>query len=500
MSRLAAARTRTSAAARRVNYAGIARVVVAGAAACALVHVAGARPLSLDLVAASGETEAPLVGSALATRVAQTCSGPELTGIPGVPDVRVAGSVTAGAGPQDLLPAEPPAGGALVVRGGGTKLVDLDERPGTGTAALPATGPVSLTGEGAFAPAVAGTQEWLTNRKDLRGLVSVPCGTAASDLWLLGGGAGPGRQERLVLTNPGANPVTADVTIHGDAGPLGDPKVQTVPPGGRVSLLLDADAGAEKHPAVHVRADGGGLNATLTDTWIDGSTPLGADTTTPAAAPATVHVVPAAVFGPGSTTLRVAVPGDQGAVVKVTVLAQDGLVPLTGDSVLSVGAGSVAELPLKGVPAGTDAVVLRSDVPVVASVLSRVGDGKAAGDFVWSVAGTGVQRVGGVAFADVRSVTRSLHLVSTGGNATAEVVSVVKGTPRSQTVELKSERLATVALQGATSVWVRVQPGSGELRGAVVSSWGAGPAQMLSSVPLLESAVTSSVSRAFPIP
>jgi Family of unknown function (DUF5719) len=500
MTRLEAARTRTSAAARRVNYAGVARVVVAGAAAFALVHVAGARPVSLDLVAATGEAETPLVGSALATRVAQSCSGTELTGIPGVPDVKVPGSVTAAAGPTDLLPAEPSPGGSLVIRAGGTTLIDLDERPGTGTARLPVTGPVGLSGEGALAPAVAATQEWLSNRKDLRGLVTVPCGAAAADLWLLGGGAGPGRQERLVLTNPGANPVTADVTIHGDSGPLGDAKVQTVPPGGRVALLLDADAGTEVHPAVHVRADGGGLNATLTDTWVDGSTPLGADTSTPTAAPATVHVVPAAVFGAGATSLRVAVPGEQAAVVKVTVLAPDGLVPLSGDSVLSVGAGSVGELALEGVPPGADAVVLRSDVPVVASVLSRVGDGKAPGDFVWSVAGTGLRKVGGAAFADVRSVTRSLHLVSTGGNASAEVISVVKGIPRRQNVDLKSERLATVPLQGATSVWVRVKPGSGELRGSVVSSWGKGPTQMLSSMPLLESAVTSSVSRAFPVP
>ena len=500
MSRLTTARARTAAVARRVNYAGIARVVVAGAAAYGLVHVAVAQPVSVDLVAASGDTQAPVVGSALATRVAQTCSGTELTGIPGVPDITVPASVTAAAGPADLLPAAPPAGGALTVTADGTTLLDVDQRPGSDTARLPAKGPVRLTGEGAFAPAVTGTQEWLARGADLRGLVSVPCATAASDLWLLGGGAGPGRQERLVLTNPGANPVTADVTIHGDAGPLGDPKVQTVPPGGWVSLLLDADAGDEKHPAVNVRADGGGLNATLTDTWVDGSTALGADTSTPAAAPATVHVIPAAVFGTGATSLRVAVPGEQGAVVKVTVLAEDGLVPLTGDSVLSVGAGAVGELALTGVPAGTDAVVVRSDVPVVASTLTRVGDGSAPGDIVWSVAGTGLQRVGGVAFADVGSVTRTLHLVSTGGNASAEVISIVDGTPRSQTVALQSERLAAVPLKGATAVWVRMQPSSGELRGAVISSWGSGASRMLSSIPLLESAVTSPVSRAFPVP
>ena len=498
--RLAAAGTGAAGAVRRANLAGVARVVVAGGAAAALVHAAAVQPLELDLVAATGEPETPVVDTALPTRVTQICSGSELTGILGVPDVAIPATVAAAAAPTDLLPVEPAPGGALSATSGATRLLEIDARGGSASAALPATGPVRLTGEGALAPAVAGTQEWLRTAPDLRGLVSAPCATGASDLWLLAGGAGPGRQERLVLTNPGANPVTADVTVHGDVGALGDPVVETVAPGGRVSLLLDARFGEEQHPAVHVRADGGGLHATLTDTWVAGSTPLGAETTTATAPPATVHVVPAAVFAAGPTSLRVAVPGEQGAVVKVTVLAQDGLVPLTGESVLSVGAGAVGELPLTGVPAGTDAVVIRSDVPVVASVFSRVGPSTAASEIAWSVAGTGLRRVGGAAFAATPSVARTLHLVSTGGSSTARVVSVIDGTPRTQTVQLESDGLAAVPLEGATSVWVRSEGGSGELRGAVISSSGADAARMLSSMPLVETPVTSAVSRAFPVP
>ena len=194
-------------------------------------------------------------------------------------------------------------------------------------------------------------------------------------------------------------------------------------------------------------------------------------------------------------------PGEQGAVVKVTVLAPDGLVPLTGESVLSVGAGAVGELPLAGVPAGTDAVVIRSDVPVVASVFSRVGPGTVPGEIEWSVAGTALLRVGGAAFPPTPSVTRTLHLVSTGGSSTAEVVSVIDGTPRSQTVQLPADGLAAVPLEGATSVWVRRQGGGGgELRGAVISSSGVDAARMVSSMPLVETPVTSAVSRAFPVP
>ena len=509
MSRLTGAGAGIRRTARRINVAGVARVVLVAGAGVGLVYVATNRPVSVDLVAATGEQQAPLVGTSLATRVAQTCPGPELAGIPGIPDVPVTSSLTASAGPAELLPVPARGSGRLVATSGTTTLLSLDERPGSAVtlvrnstaATASGVGPILLTGEGSMAPAVAGTQEWRVDTKDLRGLVTTPCGAGGSDLWLLAGGAGPGRQERLILTNPGANPVTTDVTVHGAAGQLGDPVVETVPPGGRVSVLLDARYGEEELPAVHVRSDGGGVQATLTDTWVNGSTALGAETTVAAASPATVQVVPGVVVDPtGSTSVRVAAPGDQDAVVRVSVLNRDGLVPWTGESVLSVAAGAVGELPLTGLAEGTYAIAVRSDVPVVASAFVRIGDGRIPGEISWSPAATGVEDVGGAAFSPIASVGRTLHLVSTGGNSTAEVTTVIKGAPVTRQLDLLADRVATVPLDDATSVWVRRVTGSGELRGTVVSSSGTGAARMLSSMPLEESAVTSEVSRAFPLP
>ncbi|HYN65532.1 MAG TPA: DUF5719 family protein [Ornithinibacter sp.] len=510
MSRLGSTGAGLKQAVRRVNVAGVARVALVVGAGVGLVHVATAQPVTVDLVAAAGEEQAPLVGTSLATRVAQTCPGPELSGIPGIPDVPVPVAVSAAAGPADLMPVPARGAGELTATSGSTTLLTLESRPEGATVAMPrapglpgaaGSDPVLLTGSGAMAPAVAGSQEWRVDTKDLRGLVTTPCGAGGSDLWLLAGGAGPGRQERLVITNPGANPVSTEVSVHGTAGRLGEPVVETVAPGGRVSLLLDARHGAERTPAVHVRSDGGGVQATLTDTWVDGSTALGAETTVPAAAPGTVAVVPGVVVDAlGTTSVRVAVPDDQDAVVKVTVLDREGLVPLTGESVLSVAAGAVGELPLAGLPAGTYAVALRSDVPVVASAFTSIGNGTAPGDVTWSPAATGVSTLGGAAFSNEATITRTAHLVSTGGNSTAEVVSVIDGEPRTREVELLADRVATVPLDGATSVWVRRITGSGELRGSIVSSSGTGAARLLSSMPLQESAVTSEVSRAFPLP
>ena len=218
MSRLDATGAALKRTLRRINVAGVARVVLVVGAGVGLVHYATDRPIGIDLVAATGEQQAPLVGTSLATRVAQTCPGPELNGIPGIDDVPVPASLTAAAGPAELLP--------VAARGSGRARRPPPARPpcsrSTPARAAPpgrsrvprgatvsaGSDPVLLTGTGAMAPAVAASQEWWANSKDLRGLVTVPCGAGGSDLWLLAGGSGPGRQERLILTNPGANPVS----------------------------------------------------------------------------------------------------------------------------------------------------------------------------------------------------------------------------------------------------------------------------------------------------
>ena len=492
---------RSGAALRSVNWAGVARVALVGAAAAAVVQVAATRSVGLDLAAAVGVgDDTPVTSTALTTRVAQACPGAELSGIDGVPDQEVPATVTAVAGPSELLPAAAPSGGSLVASADGRELLSLDARPSRATTPIPQDGPVLVSADAGLAPAVAAAQEWRLDAKELRGLATAPCGPGSTDQWLLAGGAGPGRQERLVLSNPGANPVTASVAVHGAAGPLGEATVRTVAPGGRVSLLLDARHGAEERPAVHVTTDGAGVQATLTDTWVDGSTALGAETTGAAAPASTTQVLPGVVLGTGPSTLRVVAPGEQGAVVRVDVLARDGFAEPTGDTVVSVEPGAVAELPLTDLAEGVYGVVLRSDVPVVGAVLSRVGDGAVPGDFAWAPSTEALTGTGGAALPATSEVGRTLQLVSTGGSSTAELTTVADGVASTRVVSLLSERTATVSLDRATSVWVRKTSGSGQLRGSVLASWGTAANRMLSSAPLRDSAVSSAVSRAFPLP
>ena len=141
---------------RRVNVAGVARLVLVAGAGVALVYVATDRPVGIDLVAATGESPAPLVGTSLATRVALTCPGPELAGIPGTPDVTVPSSITVAAGPAELLPVPASGSGRLTARSGPSTLLSLDDRPGSASAVLPGkaatasgdVGPTLLDGDG----------------------------------------------------------------------------------------------------------------------------------------------------------------------------------------------------------------------------------------------------------------------------------------------------------------------------------------------------------------
>ncbi len=480
---------------------GATRVVLAAGAAAGLVWLGTTHPVGLDLVAASGGEQAPVSDTSLTTAVDAMCPGDELTGIRGVPGADTDGTVLAVTGPTGLLPQEVEGDGEvrLTDRKGRELAVLPTERPATAAASLPGKGPVTLTATGSLAPAVAGTQEWLADTDEVRGLATAPCLAAGSDLWLLAGGAGAGRLERLVLLNPGGNPVTADVTVHGAAGPIGESHTESVPSGGRTTLLVDAWAPDEAAPAVHVVADGGGLQATLTETWLDGSTPRGAETTVATAGASTVQVVPGTLLGRGAT-LRLAVPGDEQAVARVSILGEDGLVPTTADTVLAVAGGATAELDLPAVAEGTYTVVVGSDVPVVAAVGTDVGDGEDPGDVAWAASVAPVREVAGAALPSTDEVTRTLHLVVTGGSATAEVVTVQDGQVATDQVRLSPDHTADVPLDGAESVWVRRVVGPGEVRGAVVSSSGEGTDRLVSVLPLQRSVVTSPVSRAFPLP
>ena len=484
----------------RARWVGPGRLVLTSAVAAGLVALATTSP-----VTGAAKPRGPVAEPTLApvTSADLSCPGPELSGVPGVEDVQVPALIGAAAAPTPFLaPTRLSGNGSLSIRTGGTGSKALTER-GTTTTVPTTPGRASdVRATGSMAPGIAATQEWTLARPEVRGLVTVPCAEPGSDLWLLAGGGAPGRQERLVLSNPGANEVTVDVTALGRRGVVPSPTgAIVVPAGGRAALLVDAITGAEESPAVRVRVNGGTVRAVMSDIWLDGSVPAGAETTVPTAAPSRRQVIPAALVGT-TGSIRIAVPDRQQAVVSARVVGADGPTPLRG-GVVRVGARSTAELALTGLKPGTYAVELTSDVPIVASLWSTQRTADGPGDFMWAPSTAASSGLLGAAYpASQDRTTRVLGVVATGGPAKVSVTWRAAGAKdwTTRELDLAQDRATSLDLGSVESVWVRRTSGTGEVRSAVASSGGLPGPLHVSGAPLVESTVTSAVSRAHPVP
>ena len=239
--------------------------------------------------------------------------------------------------------------------------------------------------DGRVANAV-GAVTTLTKSGDLRGLTAAPCTQPSAMSWIVGGSIAAGSSAELRLVNPGVTPATAKVTLYGSIGRLSLPSNGeiTVPAGGSSSLALETKGSQDPRIAVSVEADGGSVVSTLVTESLDGETPAGTDVITPGAAPATDLVIPGveiiepaaqgevpdAKTGADSSdtpAVRVVNPGQAPATVSVTMLGKDGARPLSGAQSVTIDAGSVFDIQLAGVPAGTYGVQVTSSAPVGAA-------------------------------------------------------------------------------------------------------------------------------------
>ncbi len=445
---------------RRSIHSGV-RVVAFGAAAAALVVGAPALTWSADL-SPNHRARIPLTRTPV-TAASLVCPGPELVGLAGSPDVRPIGSVIAAAPP---LGPNPTTGAAVGI--GKDSLPAL--KAGTVLRTdLAGSAQIGATGTEAAAPGLVAAQSWVADTDSFRGLVSVACGRPASDVWLVGGGAEPGRQERVVLANPGANEVVVDLEVHGARGLVDSQTGRgvVVPGRGRTEFLLDAIAPGEARPVVHVRATGGAVTAVLNDTWLDGTTRAGSASSGPVAPAARSQVVPMVRVpkpGEGTALLRVAAPGDQSAVVQVRALTAAGPRPLPG-GVVNVAAGATADLDLKAFAGQDVAVEATADVPVIAAARTLVRKAGATGDQAWVTAAEAVTGLSGVTLPDREDLQSLIGLVSSGGAATVDVVIVRDdGSSRTSRVALRADSFGRYSLSGVQAVWVRAVTGPGVVR------------------------------------
>ena len=295
-----------------------------------------------------------------------------------------------------------------------------------------------------------------------------------------------------------------------------------MPAGGSSSLTLETKGSQDPRIAVSIEADGGSVVPALVTESLDGETPAGTDVLTPGAAPATDLVVPGVEIAepasqgevPDATTgadssdtpaVRVVNPGQAPATVSVTMLGKDGARPLAGAQSVTVDAGSVFDISLAGVPAGTYGVQVTSSAPVGAAVRMVRSAGEypersqaLVHDQAWAQAGLpGAADSGLLAVPRAASLTSAVTVANSGpatsvalssldGSWTQDVA-VAKGS--AVVVEVPAEvaavRLSTAGQEGAArtsqapsglaaATIVTAQAG-GDLAGTLVSTVPAQP-------------------------
>ena len=490
-----------------VSPKGIVRTVLAAGAGAGLVYAAMQAPGAVALGSAANADTSTEGGTTTVRSATLVCPGPELKGLPGLDDLPVDVTVSAAAAPVRAL-----TGLALPTQAGAFSLTALDGSGGrakttarglVASTALRKPTPVMVRGQQSMAPGLAAAQSWLVADGDHRSLGMAACGQPSAEAWLAAGGGAAGRQERLVLTNPGDNSVTVDLTLHGARGPVVSPngKGVVVPSRGRTTVLLDSISGTEPSPVVHVVAQGGVVHATLNDHWLDGSIAAGSDDVVATAAPSRDQVIPAVAVGAKGGVLRIAVPGDGEAVVQARALTPSGPRALPRGGVLRVAAGAAKDVSLAGLAPGTYGLQVRSDVPVVASaVVERRTARTAPGDLAWT---SSTEPVLGVAGAPLpaqslagKPLKRSLALTSSGDAASVEVVTTdAAGKAASRRLSIGADSSTAVDLGSATSVWVHRLSGKGQLRAGVIASGTDAKGELIATMPLADATLrTTSVS------
>lgn len=489
----------------RARTHGALRVLAVTGAGAAVVLGAGAWSGSVVVPGGTDQEHRP-AQTTLVASASLTCPGAELGGAEGAPDLALPGTVLVAAPPPELVEAvtgiSPGDDGSVDVHplagsssASGDDADDADEGggPEAGQTAYEEPLPLAVTARGGRAPGLVAVQLWSADAEKVRGLGSVACGEAVADAWLVAGGGAPGRQERLLLTNPGENSVTVDVTLHGQDGVVPGATGQgvVVPPGERVTVLLDALSATEESPVVHVTTEGGVVHAVLNDRWLDGTRAAGADDASVTAAPAEHQVIPA--VGGDEVRVRIAVPGDREAVVQVRLLTAEGSTALPDVGVTRVPAGSVRDIVLDDLPDGTLGIEVEADRPVVAGaqVVSE-RQGGTVSDYAWAPATEPVEDLAGTVLGDGE---HRLVVVSAGGPSTVDVVTVdADGSVQTRSVEVAADSSAGLDVSDAAAVWLRPRGGTGDVHAGVLTTSG----DLVTVRPLVEPRLTQTDRRVTP--
>lgn len=132
------------------------------------------------------------------------------------------------------------------------------------------------TSDGRTVVPAAASESVTISAADLAGFAAGACAAPALESWIVGGSAGTGTSDILLLANPGSVTATVSMTVYGGDGAVSMPSV-VVPAESQLSLPLAAGAAGELAPVVQVVATGAPIQASLQSSLIRTLDPSGID-------------------------------------------------------------------------------------------------------------------------------------------------------------------------------------------------------------------------------
>lgn len=239
-----------------------------------------------------------------------------------------------------------------------------------------------------MADPLASAQLQSIDSENLRGAAASSCSEPSNEQWLVGGATSLGLATTLSLGNPGTVPATVSITVFDENGEVD--AVQTagviVAPGTQQTVSLNGYAPDRERLAVRVESTGAPVAAHLGVAQSSGITPFGISGVTPQTDPATSLVIPAVENADGDgrgpndsgegdafpAVVRALAPGDAGGTATVRALDENGT--STDVGTIELAPKAVGELSIATLPAGTNALVVEADVPVIAGALGSAED------------------------------------------------------------------------------------------------------------------------------
>ena len=213
----------------------------------------------------------------------------------------------------------------------------------------------------------------------------VPCSVSNGEQWFVGGSGGLTSKSFLYIVNSGFSESAVDLELFTLNGPI-ESKLVTVPQNSTKKIAIDSLVPGEESIALAVKTRSGRVSSYLFDERKKGLKALGADFVAPVGQARKQVVIPAisGLFGKLSQntnsvshTLRLLVPSSIDANVDISVNSDDGKFIPVGLSQLNIKSQRVFNVPLAFAPTNQPfSLIIESDQPILASVLSNFSYGK----------------------------------------------------------------------------------------------------------------------------